>query len=101
MWQGQQLISAAWVAESVVQRVDVSNIVSRSDGYGYQWWLDSVQYENQLLETWITAGYGGQYTFIVPGLELVVTFTGHNYENGEGVANLYTILRWQIMDAIN
>ncbi len=101
VWQGQQLISAAWVAESVVQRVDVSNIVSRSDGYGYQWWLDSVQYENQLLETWITAGYGGQYTFIVPGLELVVTFTGHNYENGEGVANLYTILRWQIMDAIN
>jgi len=101
VWQGQQLISAGWVADSVVQRVDVSNIVSRSDGYGYQWWLASLQYENQLLETWITAGYGGQHTFVVPGLDLVVAFTGHNYENGQGVANLYEILRWQIMDAIN
>jgi hypothetical protein len=53
------------------------------------------------MEVWVTAGYGGQYTFIVPGLELVVAFTGHNYENGAGVANLYDILRWQIMDAIN
>jgi CubicO group peptidase (beta-lactamase class C family) len=101
VWQGQQLISAAWVADSVVPHVDVSSIMSRSDGYGYQWWLDGIQYRNQLLETWITAGYGGQYTFIIPGLELVVAFTGRNYENGAGVSNLYNILQWQIMDAIN
>jgi len=37
----------------------------------------------------------------VPGLDLVVAFTGHNYENGVGVSNLYTMLQWQIMDAIN
>jgi len=101
VWQGQQLISATWVADSVVAHVDVSSIMSRSDGYGFQWWLDSMQYDNQLLETWITAGYGGQHTFIVPGLDLVVAFTGHNYENGVGVSNLYTMLQWQIMDAIN
>jgi hypothetical protein len=53
------------------------------------------------METWVTAGYGGQYTFIVPGLDLVVAFTGHNYENGQGVANLYTIVPFQIMNAIN
>lgn len=101
VWQGQQLISAAWIADSVVPRVDVRPFVSSSYGYGYQWWLDSLPYGTQPMETWVTAGYGGQYTFIVPGLELVVAFTGHNYENGQGVANLYDILQWQIMDAIN
>lgn len=101
LWQGQQLISADWVADTVVPRVDVSNIVSISHGYGYQWWLASLQYRTQILETWVTAGYGGQHVFVIPGLDLVVTFTGHNYENGQGVANLYDILRWQIMDAIN
>lgn len=101
MWQGQQLISAAWIADSVVPHVDVRDFVSSSYGYGYQWWLDSLAYGTQPMEVWVTAGYGGQYTFIVPGLELVVAFTGHNYDNGAGVGNLYTILQWQIMDAIN
>ena len=101
MWQGQQLVSAAWVAASVVPHVDVRPFVASSYGYGYQWWLDSLSYGTQPMEVWVTAGYGGQYSFIVPGLELVVAFTGHNYENGAGVANLYDILQWQIMDAIN
>jgi CubicO group peptidase (beta-lactamase class C family) len=101
MWQGQQLISTGWIADSVVWHVDVRNIVNFSYGYGYQWWLDSIPYGTQPLEIWVTAGYGGQYTFVVPGLDLVVAFTGHNYENGQGTANLYTMLQWQIMDAIN
>ncbi|MGI9223835.1 MAG: serine hydrolase domain-containing protein [Woeseiaceae bacterium] len=101
MWQGQQLISAAWIADSVVPHVDVRNIVSFSYGYGYQWWLDSLPYGTTPMETWVTSGYGGQYVFVVPGLELVVAFTGHNYENGQGVANLYTIVPFRIMSAIN
>lgn len=101
VWQGQQLISADWIAASVTPHVDVSGIVSNSEGYGYQWWLDELQYQNQLLETWITSGFGGQYTFVVPGLELVVAFTGRNYDNSQGVGNLYTIMRFQIMAAID
>ena len=43
-WQGQQLISAEWVADSVVRRVDLSNVLRFSEGYGYQWWLDELPY---------------------------------------------------------
>ena len=100
-WQGQQLISADWIADSVVRRVDFSNIPSFSEGYGYQWWLDELPYGSQLLETWVTSGFGGQYIFVVPGLELVVAFTGHNYENADGISNLYTMMRSHIMAAIN
>jgi CubicO group peptidase (beta-lactamase class C family) len=101
VWQGQQLISAEWVAASVVRHVDLSNVMRFSEGYGYQWWLDELQYKGQLLETWVTSGYGGQYMFVVPGLELVVAFTGRNYNNSAGVENLYTMLRLQIMAGIN
>ena len=100
-WQGQQLISAEWIADSVVRRVDLSDVLSFSEGYGYQWWLDELPYRGQLLETWVTSGFGGQYIFVVPGLELVVAFTGHNYGNADGIGNLYAMMRFHIMAAIN
>jgi CubicO group peptidase (beta-lactamase class C family) len=100
-WQGQQLISADWVADSVVRRVDFSGAFTFSEGYGYQWWLDELPYRTQLLEAWVTSGFGGQYIFVVPGLELVVAFTGRNYENVDGISNLYTMMRSHILPAID
>jgi len=100
VWQGQQLISADWIAASVIPHVELSNSFVHSYGYGYQWWLDKLPYRGQQLETWVTSGYGGQYTFVVPGLDLVVAFTGHNYENGQGIENLYSMMRFWILPAI-
>ena len=101
VWQGQQLISAEWIADSVLRRVDFSGNLSFSEGYGYQWWLDELPYKGLLLETWVTSGYGGQYIFVIPALELVVAFTGHNYENVDGIRNLYTMMRSHILAAID
>lgn len=101
VWQGQQLISAEWIADSVVRRVDLSDVLTFSEGYGYQWWLDELPYKSALLETWVTSGYGGQYIFVIPALELVVAFTGHNYDDADGISNLYTMLRSHILAAID
>ncbi len=100
-WQGQQLISADWIADTVVRRVDISSWATYSEAYGFQWWLDDLSYKGQPVETWVTSGYGGQYLFAVPSLDLVVGFTGQNYTNGVGVADLYTMMRFHILDAIN
>ncbi len=101
VWQGQQLISAEWIADSVVRRVDISSWATYSDAYGFQWWLDDLNHNGQPVETWVTSGYGGQYIFCVPALDLVVAFTGHNYENGPGVANLYTMMQAYILNSID
>ena len=101
VWQGQQLISEAYVADSVVPRVDISSWATFSEAYGFQWWLDELTYRGMPVEAWVTSGYGGQYTFVVPSLDLVVGFTGHNYDNNQGIANLYTIMRSHILDAID
>jgi CubicO group peptidase (beta-lactamase class C family) len=100
-WQGQQLISADWVAASVIRHVDLSGSFTFSDGYGYQWWLDTFTYKGQQVEAWITSGYGGQFIFAIPSLDLVVAFTGHNYDNNVGIANLYTIMGSGILQAID
>ncbi len=100
-WDGQQLISAAWIADSMVRRVDISAWATFSEAYGFQWWLDDFAYRQQDMEVWVTAGYGGQYIFCVPDLELVVAFSGHNYQTGVGSANLYTMVEDFIMAAIN
>ena len=100
-WQGQQLISANWIADTVVRRVDISSWATYSEAYGFQWWLDDLTYKGQLVDTWVTSGYGGQYLFVVPSLDLVVAFTGHNYEPGPGIDNLYTMMRFHILNAID
>ena len=100
-WQGQQIVSADWIADTVVRRVDISSWASYSEAYGFQWWLDDLTYKNQAVETWVTAGYGGQYLFAVPSLDLVVAFTGQNYDNGVGSGDLYTMMQSFILDAID
>ena len=87
-WQGQQLVSPGWVAASVTRHVDVSPFVD----YGYQWWLDDLAYGAGTTPAYITSGYGGQYIFAMPELDIVVAFTGQNYENSERIAELYMLV---------
>ena len=49
---------------------------------------------------WQANGYGGQYLFVVPSLDLVVAFTGSNYENESAVVHLYMLMESYLLDAI-
>ncbi len=101
VWNGQRLISSAWVADSMVPRVDISSWATYSEAYGFQWWLDNFNYGQQGAEAWVTAGYGGQYTFCFPDLNLVVAFTGHNYTNPDGVTRLYELVQNLIIPSVS
>jgi CubicO group peptidase (beta-lactamase class C family) len=65
---GRRLLSRAWIDSTAVPRT-----VSPWNGnrYGYGWWIrDSAGFRT--LYAW---GYGGQFIFVVPGLDLVVVTT--------------------------
>jgi CubicO group peptidase (beta-lactamase class C family) len=100
-WQGQQLISPEWIADSVARRVNLSSWATYSEAYGFQWWLDDFRHQGQTVAAYVTSGYGGQYIFALPDLDLVVAFTGHNYNNAAGIANLYEMMTSYILDSIN
>jgi len=97
VWNGQQIVSAAWIDASVQAHAALS--YSLSTGYGYQWWLGGFTHNGQPIEVWSTRGFGGQDIFCVPSLNLVVAFTGQNYDAGEFLP--FELMQDFILAAIN
>lgn len=65
-WNGEQLLAADYVS-------DATSIQSDGDGtggtpYGYQWWVT----EASSHAAYFALGFGGQYVYVVPGLDLIV-----------------------------
>jgi CubicO group peptidase (beta-lactamase class C family) len=52
-------------------------------GYGYQWWRDGFQVGQTTFPVIYALGYGGQFLWIVPDLELVVLVLHHNPTDAE------------------
>jgi CubicO group peptidase (beta-lactamase class C family) len=76
VWDGQSVVSAAWVKASTVSHIDTGYMGFQ---YGYQWWLrPSGAYHAR--------GYGGQYIFVLPKQEMVVVFT-----SGLGGSDMETV----------
>lgn len=64
----KQVVPASWVDASLVPRTR-SNI--SQEMYGYGWWIRDVD-GTPVFYAW---GYGGQFIFVVPSLDLVVATT--------------------------
>jgi len=69
-WQGQQIVPAKWVQASTTKHMETNGKMNaaENDGYGYYWWIDS-------FGGFSAHGFGGQYIFVLPKLDMVVVFT--------------------------
>ena len=65
-WQGAQVVSAGWVAESTKDHIAPDE---PRFGYGYQWWVREVD-GRQIISA---RGFAGQLIEIIPDLGMVVT----------------------------
>lgn len=66
---GSRLLSEAYIAE--VTSPQAKGGFPENDQYGYHWWIGSTN----TVDYFYGAGLGGQYLFVVPNHELVVTIT--------------------------
>ena len=77
-WRGRQLVPEAWIETMVAEH---ATIEGSSYTYGYQCWrlpLDRGRPEGaEIVFAW---GYGGQFVFVVPSLDLVVVSTASCYD---------------------
>jgi hypothetical protein len=64
-WHGVQVVAADWVHDSTAPQIAAGTMAS---SYGYEWWVDDDMFMMQ--------GYGGQFVYVLPALDLVVVFTG-------------------------
>jgi len=63
-WDGVAVVSARWVQDSTSPQISAGTL---AESYGYQWWVDENMFMMQ--------GYGGQFVYVLPALDLVVVFT--------------------------
>lgn len=66
-WEGEQIVSAAWVEDAVSPHSKAGE-----DDYGYGWWVSEDSYFAQ--------GRGGQYIKVAPALNAIVVTTGSGFE---------------------
>ncbi len=78
-WQDQQLVPENWVQQSTRPIVDTQS----GFHYGYQWWRFNDDHTavanlatNDLYFAW---GFGGQFIFVIPHLDLVIVTTAENF----------------------
>lgn len=88
VWDGQRILTEAWVHDSgrVLSTVG-------ENGYGYLWWLRSLRgvlghspARSDVLFGW---GYGGQHVFVSADLDLVVVVNGWNPNGGTSGPQLF------------
>jgi CubicO group peptidase (beta-lactamase class C family) len=71
-WDGQQVVPEAWVKESRRPQVDTyKDSRTQGYGYGYLWWITIASGH----PVYYAAGYGGQYIYVLPTLDMVVVVT--------------------------
>jgi CubicO group peptidase (beta-lactamase class C family) len=80
-WKGTQILSAAYVKESITPAPLVDTDGNENVPYGYQWWTISVGG----VEAFYARGIGGQYIFVIPDHQLVMVRLGR--KRGVPIAN--------------
>jgi CubicO group peptidase (beta-lactamase class C family) len=87
MWNGEQIVSSAWLTESARLHIPV-------EGYGYYWWIAE---ENDLF---YAEGHGGQVIFVARSQDLAIVLTADPYSASAALSPGMYDLFDQILDAI-
>ncbi len=85
VWNGNRIISAEWINESSRKRFDV---YANGTGYGYQWWTNQFRANGQTIHAFSAEGWGGQFIYVFPSLNMVVVFTGGNFAGAHPVNDM-------------
>jgi len=93
-WNGTPVIPREWVEQS---KVEVERL--GSNGYGLLWWKRRMFVPGTDQSGFFAWGNGGNFIFVVPAHQLLVVFTGSNYNSDAG-DKPFEILDRRILAAI-
>ncbi len=78
-WQGEQLISADYLAKATRGLVKpTQDWMPDAYRYGYFWYQTPIAVGDKSYDTTFAWGGGGQYVIVVEDLELIIVITGHD-----------------------
>jgi len=88
MWDGERLLSEAWIEFS---RTPAPATADDGGFYGGQWWLVPDDRTDIPPDAYSTAGHRGQYTIVVPSHDLVIVRRGLDW-----LARQHRFPRWDL-----
>jgi CubicO group peptidase (beta-lactamase class C family) len=89
-WQGKQVVSEEWIAESTAPTIATPREAQR---YGYLWWRVDAPLDLGRHPVIVASGWGSQFIHIVPALDAVIVTTGGNHLNRKTFAIDGVLLR--------
>ncbi|UCG85750.1 MAG: serine hydrolase [Gemmatimonadota bacterium] len=98
-WNGEQIISTSWIDASRDMAISLVGDYGTLYGYGYQFWLGCLRYRQTTIDYYRAAGWGGQYIYIMPDLDMVIVFTAGGYYDTRPL-NFNTIIEDYIFAAV-
>lgn len=101
-WNGTRIISSVWVENSSKPfnnnvNINIPGEDSGKNGYGYTWWTSKFNRNGNEVKMYRAGGWGGQEIMVFPELNMVIVFTGGNYNTK---TSLYKLLEKFILPAI-
>ena len=98
VWQGKQVVPADWIAAATAPQINGPGI----SFYGYQFWLGRSLLHGQEIDWAAGRGYGSQWLYIVPALDLVVlVHASLNSSSGSMQDSAPQILNRYVLQAVN
>jgi CubicO group peptidase (beta-lactamase class C family) len=86
-WEGQRIVSEAWVTAAVQP---ISRTSNPDDDYGYGWWVD---HESEVGGEFRASGRSGNYVIVYPALEIIVVTTGgSDFSSGDVTDRIGAVL---------
>lgn len=80
VFEGERVLSAAWVAASLSPKADVPD--QEGVEYGYLWWLRDYSAGERAYSAAQMSGNGGNKVIVIPELELVAVITKTDFNRG-------------------
>ena len=98
-FEGNEIITPEWISLSQQEYIDTNNAFFMNSSYGYQWWNTHFTVNGVSQKCFFAAGWGGQYMFIIPGLDLIIEFNSGDYF-GTSRVSPFDLLNNYILKAI-
>ena len=94
-WHEKQILSEEWISKSTSAHISAGGY-----DYGYYWWLGKLNRGNEIIETILASGYGGQRIYVIPKLNLIAVFTSQPDNNPKGHTRIAQILTDFVLPAM-
>lgn len=102
LWKDERILPPEWIKKSSEIYNNNTNLKvplegSTKSGYGYTWWINEFSYKDSTIKMYRASGWGDQSIMVFPELDMVLVFTGANYEDK---SSLFEIVERFVLPAV-